>query len=389
MPRSAFGLAVLLLAALPEAALGQAGSTAASASARAAAPMYRVSFARGDAVSGISATPAIKLPFQCTSDGTIFVGFVGTVPANSGLPPPPPGLPPTLLTSISPAGRGQTFRLDQVPELYISSEEDHFASDSDVTFLVRASRENKPAKQAYTVGSYHVESTGNTAEQHLYIVRFSRDGEYRRTIEIGDAFRILQIAVFPSGTFLASGYDAKDHSPKLAMLKEDGALLKFLEIPKGGAPESVVSAADARRAHAIAPTELVPEGRAILVVQKETAFPLLEVNEGGAVRAIQPKLPSGEQIEAAIPADQNLYVIAGQETGTGRSEEIIYEVSQGDGTVLRRLALSDGRTASDIACVHDGKFLSMDYRDGKVVPLIGSAEAATSTDQQKGGQSQR
>ena len=214
MHKPALGLAILLSATLP-AALAQTGSTAASA----AAPVYRVSFVRGDAVPGISATGAIKLPFQCTSDGNIFVSFVSTVPANSGLPPPPPGPPPMLLTSVPWAGRGQTFRLDQVPELYISSEEDHFASDSDVIFLVRASRENKPVKQTYTVGSYHGESASNTAEQHLYIVTFSRDGEYRRTIEIGDAFRILQIAVFPSGTFLAFGYDTKDHSPKLAMLR--------------------------------------------------------------------------------------------------------------------------------------------------------------------------
>ncbi len=375
MHKPALGLAILLSATLP-AALAQTGSTAASA----AAPVYRVSFVRGDAVPGISATGAIKLPFQCTSDGNIFVSFVSTVPANSGLPPPPPGPPPMLLTSVPWAGRGQTFRLDQVPELYISSEEDHFASDSDVIFLVRASRENKPVKQTYTVGSYHGESASNTAEQHLYIVTFSRDGEYRRTIEIGDAFRILQIAVFPSGTFLAFGYDTKDHSPKLAMLKEDGALLKFLEIPKGDAPESLITGPDTPRPHTIAPTELVPESRSILVVQKQTSYPLLEVSEGGAVRAIHPKLPRGEQIEAAIPADQNLYVIAGQETGRGRSGETIYEMSPGDGAVLRRLILSDGRTPSDLACVHNGKFLSIDYGDGKVVPLTGSA---TSTDQQK------
>jgi hypothetical protein len=190
MPRSAFSLAVLLLATLPESALGQSGSSAASESAPAAAPLYRVSFVRGDTVPGISATPAIKLPFQGTSDGTIFVSFVSTVPANSGLPPPSPGLPPTLLTSVPPAGPGQTFRLDQVPELHISSEENHFASDSDVIFLVRASKENKPVK-TYTAGSYQGESTGNAAEQRLYVVSFSRGGEYRRSVEIGDAFRIL------------------------------------------------------------------------------------------------------------------------------------------------------------------------------------------------------
>ncbi len=384
MNKPAFGLAVFLSAALSAAALGQAGPTAASGSLAAAAPLYRVSFARGDAVAGITDTHAIKLPLQCTSDGTIFVTFVGTVPGNSGLPPLPPGLPPMLLTSISPAGRGQTFRLDQVPELYISSEVDHFASDSDVIFLVRGSRENKPAKQTYTVGSYHGESTSNTAEQHIYIVTFNREGEYRRTIEIGDAFRIQRTAVFPSGAFLAFGYDEKDHSPRLAMLKEDGTLLKYLEIPKRDAPESMVSGANAPHPHVIAATELVPEGHSILVVQNETTWPLLEVGEGGSVRAIHPKLPKGELIEAVIPADRSLFVIAKSEADKGNPAGITYEVSPENGNVLRRFVLSDGLRAMDeIACVHDGKFLSIDYGDGRVVPLIGSAEPATAADQPK------
>jgi hypothetical protein len=280
-----------------------------------------------------------------------------------------------LLTSVSPTARGQTFPLDQVPQLYISSAVDHYASDSDVVFLVRASRENKPIKRSYSVGSYQGEYTSNAAEEHLYIVSFSREGGYRRTIEIEDAFRIQRLGVFPSGTFLAFGFEEKDRSAKLAMLKEDGTLLKTLQIPKGDAP------ADAPRPFVIAPAQFVPVGRSILVVQTKTTFPLLEINEAGMIRAIHPKLPKGEQIEAVIPADRNLYVIASPETAGRASAGVIYEVSPEDGAVLRRLELSDGRTASDVACVHDGKFLSIDYGDGKVVPLIGSAESAT--DQQK------
>jgi hypothetical protein len=378
------GLAVLLSTALlPVASSGQSGSADGSAPVPAAAPLYRVSFVRGEEVAGVSATPAIELPFECGSDGTIFVSFVSTVPANTGLPPPPPGPPPTLLTSVSPAGRGQTYRLDQVPELYISAEEDHFASDSDVIFLVRASKENKPVKQTYTVGSYRGELTANAGEQHLYIVSFGRDGQYRRTVEAPDAFRIEHLGAFPSGTFLAFGYDAKDHSPKLAMLKEDGTLLKFLEIPRGDAPESMVSGADAPVPHAIAPTSLVPEGSSILLVQNKSAFPLLEVSEGGAVRAIHPMLPSGEQIEAVIPSDRNLYVTAGQATAQPSDAGTIYELNPDDGAMLRRFELSDGRRTSGVACVHDGKLLSIDYGDGKVVPLIGSAEPATAASQQR------
>jgi hypothetical protein len=383
MNRTVLALAVLLSATVPAAGLGQVGSTSAP---EPAIPSYYVSFVPGPAVSGASASPAIKLPFQCTSDGTVFVSFVSTVPDGSGLPPPPPSPPPALLTSISASGKGQTFRLDQVPGLYISNEVDHFASDSNVIFLVRGSREDKPVKQAYTVGGYRGEFTRNEAERHSYILTFSREGRYLRTIEIEDAFRMLRIAQFSSGAFLAFGYDATDHSPRLAMLNEDGAVLKFIEIPKGDVPESMISGATAARPHTVAPAELVPEGRSILIALNETTFPLLEIGEGGAVRSIRPKLPKDEPIEALIPSDRNLFVIAKAEKENkngGDLAGVIYEVAPEDGTVLRRFTLTDGRRAVDeVTCVHDGKFLSIDYSDGKIVPLIGSPGPAIAAAQQ-------
>jgi len=156
--QTAFGLAILLATSVSPPVAAHSGSPAAQESPGVAGPVYSVSFERRDAVPGIGATPAIKLPWQCTGDGAIFVSFVSTVSADSGLPPPAPGPPPMLLTSISPSGRGQTFRLDQVPELHISGELDHYAADSEVIFLVRAGREFKPVQEAYSVGSYHGEA---------------------------------------------------------------------------------------------------------------------------------------------------------------------------------------------------------------------------------------
>src|ERR1700741_524682 len=111
--QTAFGLAILLATSVSPPVAAHSGSPAAQESPGVAGPVYSVSFERRDAVSGIGATPAIKLPWQCTGDGTIFVSFVSTVSADSGLPPPAPGPRPTLLTSISPSGRGRTFRLVQ------------------------------------------------------------------------------------------------------------------------------------------------------------------------------------------------------------------------------------------------------------------------------------
>jgi hypothetical protein len=374
MRKAALALSLLLAVGVSQVGWGQTDPSAMPGSV--APPLYRVSFQRREAVSGISALAAIALPWDCASDGTIFVDFVSTVPANAGLPPPPPVAPPRLLTSVSPTGRGQVFRLDQVPGLYISSEQDHYVSDAGVVFLVKASRENKPVKHTYIAGSYHGEYASNAAEQRLFLVNFNRDGEYQRAVELGNTFHIRRLGQFPSGTFLAFGYDEEDHSPKLAMLNEDGTFLKSLQISKGDAPE--LFGTRRGRGFVTAPAQFVPEGRAILLVQNKTSFPLLEVGEGGTIRPIHPKLPTGELIQAVIPADRNLYVIGNLKNTTKRSMGVIHEVSPENGDVLRSFALSDKRSADDVACVSDGKFLSIDYGDGQVVPLVGTPEPVSS-----------
>lgn len=376
MHKSTLALTVLCGAALSPGAGAQAGSEAAAGSVSAERPVYRVSFERRDAVPGISASNAIKLPFECTTDGTVFVSFVNTVPAGAGLPAPPPVPPLLRLISFSATGKGQTFELGQVTDLHISGELDHYVSESQVVFLVMAAREQKPEKKTYPIaGGGQGEFTSNAAEQR-YILIFDRDGTYRRTIEIEDLpLRIENLGVFPSGVFLAYGYDPKGESPKLAMLKEDGTLLRPLQIQKGDVPEAMFVTEKA---------QFVPENRSIIIVQSGSTFPLLEVTEGGAIKVIHLKLPQDSSIKGLIPSDRNLYAIVGQPGADPTSEGTIYEVGREDGRVLRRFELSDRRTPSEIACIHDQKFLSLDYGDGKIIPMIGSAEPANAADQQKG-----
>jgi hypothetical protein len=386
MHKRTVAMTLLFAAALSFGARAQAGSEAAAGSVSADVPAYRVIFERRDAVPGIIASTAIKLPFMCTTDGTVFVGFLNdTVPSGVGLPAPPPVLPLLRLVSFSTTGKGQTFDLSQVNDLYISSELDHYVGESEVIFLVRAAREYKPQKKTYAItGGGQGEFTSNAAEQRQYLVIFGRDGTYRRTIEAEDLpLRIENLGVFPSGVFLAFGYDPKDESPKLAMLKEDGTLLMPLEFKKGDVPESMIGKAGGARPGIMEPAQFVPEGRSIIIVQSESTFPLLEVSEGGAIEAIHPKLPGNSSIKALIPSDRNLYAIVTQPGADPASKETIYEIRREDGDVLRRFELADRRRPSQIACIHDQKFLSLDHGEGKIIPLIGSAEPANTADQQK------
>ena len=343
-------------------------------------PLYQVSFVRGQSIPNNDVSAVIQLPFQCATDGTVFVGFVDTVQAGSGIQPPPV-FPIPHLVSVSLQGRVESFRLEKIPDLYISQEEGYFASDSEVTFLVTAAKEYKAAKKTYPIaGGKQGEFTSNAAEKRQYILSFRRDGAYQKYVEIEEPFHVRQLGAFPSGTFLVFGYDTKDHAPKLALLKADGTLLEPLQISEADFSQSVTAKDDrALRPHGFAP-QFVSEGRSILIVQKDSSSPLLEVSEGGAIRHIRLKLPNGAHLQSLIPSDRNLYLTAAP-PGQGReSEGTIYEARQEDGAMLRRFELSDGREPPMIACVHDQTFLSLDYGDGKIVPLSGTAQPLRGAD---------
>jgi|GEM_PF-6299890 len=361
------GLAALLAGALlaiglSVAAGGQAGpGEKATEPQRAAAPLFRISFQRGEAVQGLSASPVIIPPFQCTSDGTVFISMLR-----------PPDFQGQILTSVSTSREARAFELSQVPELFDLSEVSHYASDSGVVFLVRAAHKNDQTKQGFvTSDGTRGEFPRNATEHSFFIVTFDRAGKYTKTVQVENSFRILRLGAFPSGLLLAYGYAEEDSSPRLALLKDDGTLLKFIQVPDGVAPQAAL-AKDAKAKSAarfIAPVQMVGRGGLIYLVQNKTSFPILEVSEAGAARPIGPQLPAGVQINMLVSSDDDLYARVGE-----TSEGSIYELSSEDGTVIKRFEVVNDESGADIACIHDGKFLSFEHGSGTLIPLVGTPE---------------
>jgi hypothetical protein len=212
-------------------------------------------------------------------------------------------------------------------------------------------------------------------------VVFDREGNYQKKVQLDSAFRITHISPFSSGAFLAYGYDEVDRSPKLAMLKDDGSLLKFLEIPKGDAPESVLQTKDGSGkglAAYLAPAQFVPQGQYIYFLQADSDYPILRVSIGGAIEPIKPKLPGGARIATLIPSDENLYaVVHDAETAGNSKKDSVFELDASKGAVLRHLQVSNDEWASELACVHEKKFLLFHHREGQFIPLVGTAQPAT------------
>ena len=324
------------------------------------ANVYSISFKQNDPVPGVGAALAIRLPFECTSDGTVFITMVqplgtGNRPTNLAQ-----FSPSFLLTSIGTSGEAHSFPLNQVPELYDVSDVDHFVTDSKVIFLLRAARGNTPGVSS---GS---ESLAKV-DHHLYVVTFNRDGTYQRTTPLDEAFDICRIGLFPSGNYLVLGFTQNDHAPKLAVLKDDGSILEYLTVPKGSLPDKVIGTSAGAKGPVLTPAQLIGHGHSIYIAQLKTDFPILEVSEAGTIRAIRARLQEGLHIKMVIPSDMNLYAWA------DGPKDLIYELDAQNGSLLRQLSVSDGQAGANVACVHDDKFLSFESKSGKLIPLIGTA----------------
>jgi hypothetical protein len=328
------------------------------------APAYQISFGRGEAIPSVVASRSIGALFDCTSDGTVFVNMV--------LQPSMMSPPTDVLVSVSPSHESHEFRLDQLTDLYDLQQKNYYSSDNEVAFLVIAASENKQGKESFIDNEgVKQEVVHNLAARHDYLVTFDRTGSYKRKVQLDATMAISRVGIFPSGTILAFGFDLQDHSPKLALFSDSGSFIRFLEIPKGNAPKSMLGTQDDKGkgpAIYVAPSQLVPHGDFIIVVQNRSTFPLLEVGETGAIRKIKPRLPKDIRIDTLIPSDQLLYARVSD------PQYPIYELNGGDGAISRRFHIGPHPSPDAIACVHDGKFLSFEHEDGKLVPLTGTAE---------------
>lgn len=331
--------------------------------AQSVAARYRVAFETRGPIKGLSAASLIQLPAACTNDGTIFVSLFD--PAPVAVPGNPAG---EFLAIVPYSGDAKGLRLSDMGEIHDVRELHYYATDSEIVFLVQALEGSATNDQ------------GNAAEQHFYAVTFGRDGKHHHTIRLDDTLRITQLGMFESGSFLAYGFDELSHAPRIALLNSDGSLVEYVQPEEGTLPESAMNKGPGGKGPAVylSATQLVPHGHSIIVVQNQADSPLLEVDEGGAVRTIRPVLPSGETVNMLIPSDGNPFVRV-NDFKDGR----IYEIDPQNGKVLKRIDIDATQQGANVVCVHEGKFISFEpdrTRNGAFLSFVGTPKPIASSD---------
>ncbi len=218
--------------------------------------------------------------------------------------------------SVSLSREVHSFSFDQIPHIYDLMIGDAYIGESEVVVQIWGATEYQEGKRHITFPNGETkESTADVAEHHHYILVYGRDGRFKRMVQLDDSFRIHALGVFSGGSFLAYGFDNASKSPRLALLRGDGTLLQYLQVPDNYLPSYLKKAQEEEKQNPSQPRSmslghviLVPSDRHIMIAAVDSRLPLLEVSEAGAVRAIPLKIPKDQIVETVFASETSLYL---------------------------------------------------------------------------------
>ena len=351
-------------------------------------PSYEISLRMADPLPGIPFSPVTQSNPSCAADGTMLVHFVEFSPRQF--------VPKSSFYSISPSREAHSFQLDQVPNFYDLRVDGSYLGESEVVFLVSGAAEYKEGtRSAVLPGGEKKESKANVAEHHNYIFVYDRGGHFKQMIQLENNFSIQSLGVFLGGTFLAYGFDNASRSPRLGLVKEDGVLLQYLQLPDDYLPPDIKKAREEQKhSSSTAPMTLgqvqfVSSGANIIVASMWSHGPLLEISEAGAVRAIPVKMTADEIIRSVLASESALYVrtIPASESPFSNQQlpkeiparnDTFYEISREDGAVVKRFEVA-GKPGPSVSCAHDNDFVGFTWSDKNFALLIGTPEPASNS----------
>jgi len=263
-----------------------------------------------------------------------------------------------------------------------------FVSDSALYMLIEGDThtEQVTSKPEWANGKDAV-SWETKGEPHYYIAQFDSDGSYKGASKLDLPFRPTGLSGFRSGSFLTTGFD-QNKILRVALLDSRGQLLRYIEFPKEkqeAAEKTVERAFGFTESPDSAPLTLsgfasfFPYQGNVLYVRGRSGAPTYRISAGGEAKTIKIKAAEGYAVEYLLPSDRNWFVVSTEQGKYTQAKSVIYEVNPSSGEFLGRyFAEGSGRTKavsegqSDLACVHEGEFISVRHQGGKLTVLRGT-----------------
>jgi len=320
-------------------------------------PKLDLQFKAGDPIPGITASPLIASPIQCSGDGAALLHMLI-----------PPDVRESSAYLVHPT-KATEIQLKSIPGLSKIQLINLFASHSLVGALINAWK-----------------VTGETPKDKDYgyfIATFDPNGQFLSTIEIPVSYQVIQFAILASGDFVIFGYDPTGSAPRLWLLDSSGEIKRPIQLsdevqdaiktePKDkkldGLSATIVDSIRGSQAFGMARFTSYGEKVIFWDPRKKS---VLEIGNGGSVREVQIESPKGYEFDGFIPSNDR-WIVQFKRSGLPQTGEIdirpetqniiYYEVTASDGTLRRKLSLGSGQNGWT-ACEHDGVLLGFKTDD--------------------------
>jgi hypothetical protein len=285
-----------------------------------------------------------------------------------------------------------TFETSKITDIVEPKWIADFVSDSELYMLVEGDThtEQVTRKLEWLDGKEAV-SWETKGEPRYYIARFDPDGSYQGASKLDLPFRPTRLSGFMSGSFLTAGSD-ENQILRVALLDSGGQWLRYIEFPKEKQEASektverslgLTASPDMALMTLSGLASFFPYQGNVLYVRGRSGAPIYEISAGGEAQAVKIKAPEGYAVEYFLPSDRNWFVVSTEQGKYTDAKSVIYEVNPSSGELMRRyLAEGAGQTKqasegqSDLACVHEGEFISVRHQDGKLTVLHGTPAVA-------------
>ena len=283
-----------------------------------------------------------------------------------------------------------TFETSKISDILEPKWIADFAPDSELDMLIEGNTRTEQRSRKTDNGEDEVywETTGSP---RYYIARFDAEGTYKSALKLDLPFRPMQLSGFSSGNFLVAGPDDR-HMTRVALVDSSGQLLREIQFAKEKqepAEKTFQQSFGEQASPEVAAwmlslwTSFLPYQNDVLYVRGRTGAPIYEINAGGEAHPVKVRSREGYSVEYMIPSDRN-WVVVSTESGKGfGSKRFVGELSPSSGELLahyaiegagREKALAEGQ--SDVACFHEGEFVSVRHQRGKLTVLHGTPTAA-------------
>jgi hypothetical protein len=288
-----------------------------------------------------------------------------------------------------------TFQTNKISDIVDPKWIADFAWDSELYMLIEGNTrtEEHDTKNADGQDVVYWETKG---EPRYYIARFDADGSYKGALKLDLPFRPKRLSGFASGNFLVAGIDA-GFVLRLALLDSSGQLLRNIELAKNikfAKEEEGAAEKTAMRSSDEEPPEVggwmryswisfLPYQNDVLFVRGRTGTPIYEIDAGGQAHPVKIKSPEGYSVDYMIPSDRNWFVAFAESGKDFQAKSVVDELSPSSGELLVHYLVEEaGHTEelaegqSDVACFHEGEFISVYRQAGKLTVLHGTPTPA-------------